>query len=333
MRPITTFGVVAFTELPHLREVVSRLCAWSRQQQVPIFFHPFFKSIAPDDARVADDEQSFLLSSDALISVGGDGTFLSVAHLSRFTQKPVIGINLGGLGFLTDIGPENIEESLQKIREGHYSIISRMVLEACLLRGQSRICTFNALNDIFINRINIPKLASISAWYGNDFIADFRADGIIVATPSGSTAYSLSCGGPIVDPNVSAILLTPICPHSLTERPLVLPAERPIRLRINEKNPDLLLCSDGLDSVKLQTGDEITISYGGTNTNLIQLAEQSYFSLLRKKLGWGKGTARGRPEEIAEKPGDRQPVLLRSSAAAEDGAVSGREKNTEPMAR
>jgi NAD+ kinase len=292
MRPITSFGVVAFSECPHLHEVVDRIHNWSHQHKVPVILHPFFKTIAPKGLTVAENEKSLISSSDAVISVGGDGTFLSVAHLCRFTQKPVIGINLGGLGFLTDIGPENLEESLQKISEGRYSIINRMVLEACLKRAEKQICSFNALNDIFINRINIPKLASISAWCGNDFIADFYADGIIVSTPSGSTAYSLSCGGPIVDPDVKALLLTPICPHSLNERPLVLPADKSIRLRINEKNPDLLLCADGLDSMKLQSGDEVSISYGGANTNLIQLAEQSYFSLLRNKLAWGKGSKR-----------------------------------------
>jgi NAD+ kinase len=292
MRPITSFGVAAFSECTHLKEVVDRICTWSYVRKVPVILHPFFKKNAPKGAAVADSEQSFVSSSDAVMSVGGDGTFLSVAHLCRFTQKPVIGINLGGLGFLTDIGPENLEESLQKISEGRYSIISRMVLEACVKRGERAMCTYNALNDIFINRINIPKLASISAWYGSDFIADFYADGIIVSTPSGSTAYSLSCGGPIVYPDVKALLLTPICPHSLNERPLVLPADKPVRLRINEKNPDVLLCADGLDSLKLQGGDEITISYGGGSTNLIQLAEQSYFSLLRAKLDWGRGTKR-----------------------------------------
>jgi NAD+ kinase len=297
MRQITSFGVVAFSECPHLHEVAARICSWSQEQAVPVVLHPFFKTSAPQGAVVARDEQSLLSSSDAVISVGGDGTFLSVAHLCRFTQKPVIGINLGGLGFLTDIGPENLEQSLRKIREGKYSIISRMVLEACVKRGDSALCSFNALNDIFINRINIPKLASISAWYGSDFIADFRADGIIIATPSGSTAYSLSCGGPIVDPDVKALLLTPICPHSLNERPLVLPADKSVRLRINEKNPDLLLSADGLDSLKLQSGDEVTVSCGGASTNLIQLAEQSYLSLLRSKLDWGKGSKRetGRP--------------------------------------
>jgi NAD+ kinase len=293
MRPIQSFGVVAFAKIPHLSNVVGRIHAWSKQRNVPVIFHPFLKKIAPPDATVAHDEQSVIASSEAVISVGGDGTFLSVAHLCRFTQKPVVGINLGGLGFLTDIGPEELEESLQKIADGKYSVMSRMVLEASLMRNGVKICSFNALNDVFINRIKIPKLVSISAWYGNDFIADFFADGIIIATPSGSTAYSLSCGGPIVEPNVSALLLTPICPHSLNERPLVLPADKTVRLRVNEKNPDLLLCCDGLDSIKLQSGDEILVSYGGANTNLIQLAEQSYFSLLRNKLAWGKGSKRG----------------------------------------
>jgi NAD+ kinase len=292
MRQFSSFGVVAFSECPHLHDVVDRICAWSRLWKTPVFLHPFFKDSAPKGAAVVRDEKELVSSSDAVISVGGDGTFLSVARLCRFTKKPVIGINLGGLGFLTDIGPEDLEESLQKIKEGKYSLLSRMVLEAYVKRNDRALRTFNALNDIFINRINIPKLASISAWCGSDFIADFRADGIIVATPSGSTAYSLSCGGPIVDPDVKALLLTPICPHSLNERPLVLPADKTIRLRINDKNPDLLLCADGLDSFKLQGSDEVAISYGGANTNLIQLAEQSYFSLLRNKLAWGKGSKR-----------------------------------------
>ncbi|MCU0608601.1 MAG: NAD(+)/NADH kinase [Chitinispirillaceae bacterium] len=294
MRPITSFGVVAFADLPHLGEVAGRICSWAVSQKALVTFHPFLKGFTPPGAVIAPDEQSAIAAGDAVISVGGDGTFLSVAHLCRFTRKPVIGVNLGGLGFLTDIGPENLEASLQKILEGSYTIISRMVLEACLRRGGEKVCSFNALNDIFINRINIPKLSSISAWFGDEFIADFYADGIIVATPSGSTAYSLSCGGPIVEPNVSAILLTPISPHSLSERPIVLPATRPLRLHINEKNPDLLLSADGLDSVRLQSGDEVTISYGNTNTNLIQLAEQSYFSLLRTKLAWGKAARRDR---------------------------------------
>lgn len=287
--PITSFGVVAYKDSPHVQLVIKRLLEWSCKYQVQVVFHQFLKKQLPSDANVADNDDDFLKKSEAIISVGGDGTFLSVAHLCRFSEKPIVGVNLGGLGFLTDLGTEDLEDNLTRIKNGEYEMISRMVLETCVYREEKKICTLHALNDVFVNRINTPKLTSISAWYGNDFITDFFADGIIVATPNGSTAYSLSAGGPIVEPNVKAFLLTPICPHSLTERPIILSSDRSIRLVVNERNPDLLLSADGLESFHLQCGDQIVISYGGVRTNLIQLAETSYFDLLRRKLEWGRG--------------------------------------------
>ncbi|KMQ50887.1 NAD kinase [Chitinispirillum alkaliphilum] len=289
MKQISSFGIVAFIESKQVVDVLTRINKLAKQNDYSLLFHPVLKKQLPDTYPFADSVENFISNSDALVSIGGDGTFLSVAHMCRFSQKPVIGVNLGGLGFLTDIGPEDLENSLWEISRGNYQTISRMVLEACITREKKEVCRYHALNDIYINRINTPKLTSISAWYGNDYITDFFADGIIVATPNGSTAYSLSAGGPIVEPTVKAFLLTPICPHSLTERPIILPSEKEIKLLINEKNPDLLLTADGLESVTLQNGDEITVSYGGDTTNLIQLAEQSCFSLLRKKLGWGQG--------------------------------------------
>lgn len=289
IKKISSFGIIAFKESPQIKEVLHRILNWSEQTSVPVFFHPFVGSQLSSDTRVSTSECEFLQNSDAIVSVGGDGTFLSVAHMCRFTEKPIIGVNLGGLGFLTDISPDEIESTLDKINSGQFSTISRMVLEAILYRENNILCKFHALNDVFINRINTPKLTSISVWYGNDFITDFYADGIIVATPNGSTAYSLSAGGPIVEPNVKAFLLTPICPHSLTERPIILPSDKNIRLVVNEKNPDLLFSADGLESVRLQNGDQIVVSYGGARTNLIQLTDVSYFEQLRRKLNWGKG--------------------------------------------
>lgn len=289
MKPISSFGVVAFKISREIKSVLSRIKNWGDQFNKSLLFHPQLADQLSSEYIVAENVDALISKSDALISIGGDGTFLSVAHMCRFSEKPVVGVNMGGLGFLTDIGPGELEKSLQDISNGNYQIISRMVLEACVYRENGEnVCRFHALNDIFINRINIPKLTSISAWYGNDYITDFFADGIIVATPSGSTAYSLSAGGPIVEPNVKAFLLTPICPHSLTERPIILPSDREIKLIINEKNPDLLLSADGLESTRLQNGDTIIVSYGGISTNLIQLAERSCFSLLREKLGWGE---------------------------------------------
>jgi NAD+ kinase len=289
MKPITSFGIVSFKKSDAVNDVLRRIWGWAQNNGANVYCHPILREQLPPDMRSEESEAVFLEKSGAIVSVGGDGTLLSVAHMSGFSEKPIVGVNLGGLGFLTDIGPEELEECLGRIKSGAYDTISRMVLEACVRRGGNTVSQFKALNDIYINRVNMPKLTSISAWCGDAFITDFFADGLIVATPNGSTAYSLSAGGPIVEPSVQAFLLTPICPHSLTERPLILPSDRNIRLVINEKNPDLLLTADGLESFNLQCGDEITVSYGGIRKNLIQLAEKSYFSLLRKKLGWGQG--------------------------------------------
>ncbi|MCL2219546.1 MAG: NAD(+)/NADH kinase [Chitinispirillia bacterium] len=292
MKTITSFGIVSFKKCDNICDVLRRIHVWAQNNGAAVYYHPILAGRLPDNMRAEESEEVFLEKSGAIVSAGGDGTLLSVAHMTGFSEKPIVGVNLGGLGFLTDIGPEELEECLGKVKSGEYDIISRMVLEACVNRGGNAVCQFKALNDIYINRVNRPKLTSISAWCGNEFITDFFADGLIVATPSGSTAYSLSAGGPIVEPSVQAFLLTPICPHSLTERPLILPSDRAVKLVVNEKNPDLLLTADGLDSFQLQYGDEVIVSYGGIRKNLIQLAEKSYFSLLREKLSWGRGYKR-----------------------------------------
>lgn len=288
MKKINSFGIIAFKQSKQIRSVLSKIQSWSESARVSVLFHPALKKQLPSSARVARSEKSLIKNCEALVSIGGDGTFLSVAHMVKFTEKPIIGINLGGLGFLADIDLENIEDNLLKMHKGNYLAISRMVLKAVLVRNNKTIHTFHALNDIFINRYALPKLSSISVWYGKEYITDFQSDGVIVATPSGSTAYSLAAGGPIVEPTVRAFLLTPICPHSLTERPIILPSEKNIRLIINKKNPELLLSADGLDSIKLKNDDEIVISYQGDKANLIQCAENSYFTSLRKKLSWGR---------------------------------------------
>lgn len=288
MKTIKTFGIIAFKQSKEICSLLEKIQLWAESNSVPILFHPELKELAISNITCANTEEKLIDVSDALISIGGDGTFLSVAHKIKFTEKIVIGINMGGLGFLADIDPENIEQILNKIYKGDYQPISRMVIKASLIRNNEKFHTMHALNDIFINRYALPKLTSISAWYGNKYITDFHSDGIIIATPSGSTAYSLSAGGPIVEPSVQAFLLTPICPHSLTERPIILPSEKNIQLKIIGKNSDLLLSADGLESIKLKHDDEIHISHEGDKINMVQLAENSYFETLRRKLNWGQ---------------------------------------------
>jgi NAD+ kinase len=292
MKAITSFGIVAFKRSPAIADLARRIADWSEANGVPVLLHPAMNRQAPRRARVAGGEAELLEASDALISLGGDGTFLSVVHLSHFSEKPVVGVNVGGLGFLTDIAPEELESSLDKMRHGKYRIINRMILQAEPMRDGERLRTLYALNDVSINRLDKPKLVSIGAWCGDSYITDFSADGVIVATPSGSTAYSLAAGGPIVEPDVNAFLLTPICPHSLTERPMLLPSTRPIRLVVVSSGVKLLLSADGLDTVMLRGGDEVLITHAPRRTNLLQISDRTYFELLRVKLGWGKAYKR-----------------------------------------
>jgi NAD+ kinase len=297
MQAIETFGVVAFNQSSHIEPVFTRIQAWSEQTGIAVYFHPLLASRVPPSARVCRSEEEFLKSSEALVSVGGDGTFLSTIHLCKFSGKPVVGVNMGGLGFLTDVAVEEIEYALGRLHRGDYATASRMMLEARVLREGSEPMVFYALNDIFINRSDSPKLTSIAAWYGERYITDFHSDGIIVATPSGSTAYSLSAGGPIVEPGVRAFLVTPICPHSLYERPLILSCDHPIRFVMRQKNAEVLFSADGIESMKLHHNDEVIITYGGEQANVIQLSSRSYFDLLRIKLEWGKSYKWGGKQE------------------------------------
>lgn len=283
------FGVVIFKESVAAISVLERVAKFALESGVELTLHPKSPAnLCGCGLSAAKDSEEFLKNSEAVLSIGGDGTFLTAAHLVKFTEIPVVGINLGKIGFLADIEAEQFEQAFTNIINGNFSTINRMILEVDLVRNGKTIRTLHALNDIYINRISVPKLTSISINYDSQFITDYVADGIIVATPSGSTAYSLSAGGPIVPPGLNAFIITPICPHSLTERPIVLAAEKSVTLKINSKNPELLLSADGLDSELLKTGDEIKISYQGANTNLIQFSERSYFDTLRKKLNWGR---------------------------------------------
>jgi NAD+ kinase len=288
MKPIASFGVIAFKQSPQVRVTIERIVRWSEAGRVPVFFHPLLSSQVPAGTAVCATEAELLSGSEALVSVGGDGTFLSAVHLSHFSGKPVIGVNMGGLGFLTDIGPEDLENSLTRLTKGDYSTFARMLLEARIVRDGGGIATMRALNDIFINRFDKPKLTSIAAYSGDQYISEFVSDGLIVSSPSGSTAYSLAAGGPIVDPDVKAFLLTPICPHSLTERPLILPCDRQVRLVMSQKDAELMLSADGIETMRLKSGDEVLVTYCGDQTNLLQVSDRSHFDLLRSKLGWGK---------------------------------------------
>ncbi|HBT48707.1 MAG: putative inorganic polyphosphate/ATP-NAD kinase [Caldanaerobacter subterraneus] len=222
--------------------------------------------------------------SDFLIALGGDGTILNVARLCAPFGTPILAVNLGHLGFLTEIDASELFPSLEKIYKGEYAIEKRMMLEANVVKNDMEVINFRALNDIVITRGAFSRMARIKAYVNDNYVDTYLADGVIVATPTGSTAYSLSAGGPIVYPTVEVIIITPICPHTLYSRSIVVSPDDVMRLEIAEENQDLMITTDGQQGYKIDYRDVIYIKKSNEYTNLIKVKNSNFFDLLRDKL-------------------------------------------------
>ncbi len=219
---------------------------------------------------------------DFCISLGGDGTILRLIHRHPKLQVPLLGINLGSLGFLADIPIHDIFPSLEALYEGHYTIQKRMMMEGKTSKNQ----TCFAVNEIVVHRAQNPCLVDLAIYVDNRYVNTFSADGIIVSTPSGSTAYSLAAGGPILSPELNAFIITPICPHTISNRPIVLMPRNEIRVEYLSPYLPLEISYDGISSFNLATEDTLTLTASTRQFQLIHLAHHDYFSTLREKLGW-----------------------------------------------
>ena len=224
---------------------------------------------------------------DIVIVVGGDGTLLGAARLFAGTGIPVFGINKGRLGFLTEFMPEEALNYLVQIIEGEYQISERSMLEAIHIRNNEIINSFCFLNDAVISRDSLSRLVKINLEIDSQFLSAYAGDGLIVSSPTGSTAYSLSAGGPIITPNIESIyIINPICPHTLTIRPLVVSAKMVCKARIESGFRNLLLTIDGQEAIHLKAKDEILFKGSDKKTFLITHPKRKYYEILRQKLGW-----------------------------------------------
>lgn len=223
---------------------------------------------------------------DAMFSIGGDGTFLGASRLMARTGKPVLGIHLGGLGFLADVSMANFKERLEAFFEGKYTIEERSVLASHVV-FKSDFSEYFAFNDFVIDKGSISTMIKIRTYVDNDYLNTYRADGLIVSSPTGSTAYSLSAGGPIISPKLNVIMITPICPHSLSARPVVLSGDQTIRIDCHEMSADVSLVIDGQFRVPLDMAAEILISKADFNLRIIRFEKDSFFQTLRTKMNWG----------------------------------------------
>ncbi len=226
--------------------------------------------------------------SDVLLVFGGDGTFLDVARLVCRYNIPILGVNLGGLGFLTEITTDELRPAVEEIINGNYVVEKREMLTATIHRDAEIIGDYSVLNDVVINKGVVARIIDLAIYIDGSHVTSFRADGLILSTPTGSTAYSLSAGGPIVYPTLPLTIITPISPHTLTNRPLVVSNETVIKVKILTETIDVYLTLDGQVGVTLKKDDEIEVRKSDTYVKMIRSPFRDYFTILKTKLMWGK---------------------------------------------
>lgn len=228
------------------------------------------------------------MKADLIVVLGGDGTMISTARLVGDADVLVLGINYGSLGYLTDFRIEEMFPALELIVAGEYEVDRRVMLDAEHWRGDEKLNTGRVLNDVVINKSALARIIEIEVKLNELFVNSFRADGLIVSTPTGSTAYNLSAGGPIVYPSMNAVVLTPICPFTLTNRPIVVPDQAQIELKLENENEGVFLSLDGQTGYTMKAADRVVIRKSETAFNLVHPANRNYFDVLRDKLKWGR---------------------------------------------
>jgi NAD+ kinase len=228
---------------------------------------------------------------DCIFVLGGDGTFLSAVRWIGDRDIPILGIKFGEVGFLAEIAEENLYTAAEKVLKGDFILRPRMRLSVKVRRRNETLALETVLNDVVTNRGALARLAHIETYIDGHYLTTYSADGLIVATPTGSTAYSLAAGGPVIHPAVPAIILTPICPFTLTNRPLIVPETANIKIRLAKGSSDITLTFDGQKGLEIDDRDEIVIQKGPHPIHLITLPDRQYFDILKNKLKWSGGRA------------------------------------------
>lgn len=223
-----------------------------------------------------------------IVVLGGDGTLLSVARQLKGKEVPILGVNLGGLGFLTETSLEELPVMMEKVLKGDYTISRRIMFDVTVKREHDNILDMTILNDAVITKDALARIIDLDAYVNSECLTTYRADGLIVSTPTGSTGYSLAAGGPILYPSLTNIIVTPICPHTLTNRPIILPGDVVITVALQSRDERVILTLDGQIGVPLEFGDEVTVRRSRHTVGLIKSSSKGYFEILRTKLKWGE---------------------------------------------
>jgi len=281
-----TIGVVVKRGRAQAVDLARDLVAWLHRNHCKALVEPEAVEAGIDATSVS--KQAMVAQADLVVVLGGDGTLLSVARMMRDRPVPILGVNLGGLGFLTAITMDELFPMMQRLLAGDFDVDCRMTLDVSLHRGDAILAASPVLNDAVITKGALGRIIDLETTVDGEELCVYKADGLIVTTPTGSTAYSLSAGGPIVHPSVGVIVLSPICPHMLTNRPLVLSDAATVSVTVRSADDDVMLALDGQEAQPLRSGDRVDIRKGRSGVPLVRSASRSYFDVLRRKLRWGE---------------------------------------------
>jgi NAD+ kinase len=289
MKPhFTHVGLIGKSEDSNVSTTLHTLSAYLEQQQVEILLDDSLADILSESPYAVVEREALAKACDLAIVVGGDGTLLNAARSLAESHIAVLGVNLGRLGFLVDVSPDDMHRQLDKILSGQYSEEHRTLLHMTAIRDGEILSQSSALNDVVVHKKDIARLIELDTYIDGHFLNNNRSDGLIVSTPTGSTAYALSGGGPILHPKLEAITLVPICPHTLSNRPIVIDDDSVIEIIIHRGTPEATVSCDGQVDQSLEAGDLIAVRKHDHTLRLLHPPEHDYFAVLREKLRWSE---------------------------------------------
>jgi len=292
MSPIKRIGIVLKPHQPDALRTVCELVSWLNERGITLAGTP---ELERDRIELETGchvnqfaREELAANVDLILVLGGDGTMIATARMLADREVPVLGVNYGGLGYLAEFRIEELFQALESILSGNFRVDRRVMLSVELRRGDELVTSNRVLNDVVINKSALARIIEIDAYLNEHFVNSFRADGLIISTPTGSTAYNLSAGGPVIFPSMNAVVITPICPFTLSNRPIVVPDDASIELRLKTDQEEVTLTLDGQVGFSLKVDDRIVIRKSSVTFNLVQPSNRNYFDVLRDKLRWGR---------------------------------------------
>jgi NAD+ kinase len=282
-----SIGILTKPKFPEVKSTLLGVVAWLRAHSIEVLLDTTSAALLNEEGGMPKIQLAE--KADVLLVLGGDGTILSAARLAAERSIPILGVNMGGLGFLTEVRLDHLYPSLERVFANDFVLDERLMLATHIHRHGETVARGIVLNDVVISKGTLARMIDLQVAIGDQFVTNLRGDGLIIGTPTGSTAYSLSAGGPIMNPGVQALMVTPICPHTLTHRPLIVPGNVVIEVTLTSQDEGSMATLDGQVGVTIVQGDKTVIHASDYRTRLIRFPESHYYEVLRGKLKWGHG--------------------------------------------